>query len=87
MIQLHANEFYRAKIGGQNFGLYIDAGGGINYFTKQNFLREVDRRFRDCLKTVDLECDGDWIGDPFSRSIPAANLGESPFWLEPSLIM
>ena len=82
-IELFARTFYRAKIGGLHFGLYIDAGGEINYFTKKAFDRELDRRFRDCVKEVDLSCDGDWSKDPFSRSIPAANLGESRWWLDP----
>jgi hypothetical protein len=63
--------------------LYIDAEGQINYFTKKAFERELDRRFRDSVKTVDLRCGGDWSGDPFCRTIPEANLGESRFWLAP----
>ncbi len=82
-IELFAGVFYRAKIGGQHFGLYIDAEGSIHYFRKKAFERELDRRFRDCVKDVDLSCDGDWSKDPFSRSIPAANLGESRWWLDP----
>ena len=82
-ILLDARTFYRARIGGLHFGLYIDDGGEINYFTKKAFERELDRRFRDCVKEVDLSCGGDWSSDPFSKSIPAANLGESRFWLDP----
>jgi len=82
-IELFARTFYRARIGGKNYGMYIDSDGEINYFTKQAFLRELDRRYRDCVKDVDLSCDGDWGKDPFSRSIPAANLGESRYWLDP----
>jgi hypothetical protein len=80
-IDLFADEFYRAKIGGQHFGLYIDSDGQINYFTKKAFERELDRRYRDCVRVVDLECGGDWSNDPFSRSIPEANLGELRYWL------
>jgi hypothetical protein len=82
-ILLHADTFYRAKIGGQHFGLYIDSDGQIHYFTKKRLLRELDRRYRYGVKEVDLECDGDWSDDLFCRSIPDANLGESRFWLDP----
>jgi hypothetical protein len=82
-IELFAGTFYRARIGGLHFGLYIDSDGNINYFTKQAFHRELDSRFRDGVKTVDLSCDGDWSKDPFSNSIPVASLGESRYWLDP----
>jgi hypothetical protein len=82
-IELFARTFYRARIGGLHFGLYIDSGGNINYFTKQAFLRELDRRYRDGVRAVDLSCEGDWANDPFCRSVSAANLGESRFWLDP----
>lgn len=81
-IELLAGTFYRARIGGLHLGLYIDADGNIHYFQKKAFERELDRRFRDCVKDVDLSCDGDWGKDPFSRSIPGANIGESRFWLD-----
>ena len=82
-IELLAGSFYRARIGGLHFGLYIDADVGINYLTKKAFIRELDRRYRDGVKTVDLSCDGDdWSKDPFCRCIPVANLGESRFWLD-----
>jgi hypothetical protein len=80
---LIADEFYRVRLASQHFGLYIDSSGGINCFTKKAFERELDRRFRDCVKDVNLECDGDWAGDPFSNCIPEANLGESRSWLDP----
>jgi hypothetical protein len=82
-ILLSAQTFYRAKIGGKQFGMYIDSDGQINYFTKKAFERELDRRYRDSLKDVDLRCDGDWSNDAFCRTIPEANLGESRFWLGP----
>jgi hypothetical protein len=81
-MDLVADEFYRARLGGQQFGLYIDSDGQINYLSKRTFERELGRRFRDRERTVDLEC-GDWASDPFSKSIPAANLGESRYWLDP----
>jgi hypothetical protein len=82
-IELFAGTFYRVRIGGLHFGLYIDAEGNIHCLTKKAFLRELDRRYRDGVRTVDLICDGDWANDPFSKSIPAANLGESRYWLDP----
>jgi hypothetical protein len=82
IIELFAGSFYRARIGGLHFGLYIDAEGNIHCFQKKAFERELDRRYRDGVKTVDLTCDGDWSKDPFSNGIPAANLGESRFWLD-----
>ena len=81
-IELFAGTFYRVRIGGLHFGLYIDAEGNIHYFTKQAFQRELDRRYRDGAEAVDLTCDGDWSKDPFCRSIPVANLGEGRFWLD-----
>jgi hypothetical protein len=83
-ILLDAHQFYRARIGGKQFGLYIDAGGNINYLQEEAFVRELDRRFRDCVREVDLSCDGDWTADPFSRSIPAAHIGENQRWLTAS---
>jgi hypothetical protein len=82
-IHLYADTFYRVRLAGQHFGLYIDSSGGINYLTKKAFDRELDRRYRDGAKDVNLECGGDWAGDPFSNCIPEANLGESRFWLDP----
>jgi hypothetical protein len=82
-IELFAGTLYRARVGGLHFGLYIDADGNIHCFQKKAFLRELDRRYRDGAKTVDLTCSGNWSKDPFSRSIPVANLGESRFWLDP----
>jgi len=76
--------FYRARIGGRHFGMYVDADGEINYLQKAYFKRELDRRFRDCAKTVDLTCDGDWSQDPFSNRIPEERLGENKLWLTAS---
>jgi hypothetical protein len=64
--------------------MYIGVGGEINYFTKKAFTRELDRRFRDGVGTVELNCDGDWADDPFTKSIPAANIGENRQWLTAS---
>jgi hypothetical protein len=36
-IGLIADTLYRAKIGSQHFGLYIDERGEIHYFTKTSF--------------------------------------------------
>jgi hypothetical protein len=81
-VHLHSDTFYRVRLAGQHFGLYIDSDGQIQYLTKKAFERELDRRFRDGVEIVELNCGGDWNGDPFSRSIPNANLGESRFWLD-----
>ncbi len=64
--------------------MYIDADGQINYLPKRAFERELDRRFRDRVQTVDLGFDGDWADDPFTKSIPAANIGENRQWLTAS---
>jgi hypothetical protein len=37
---LVARQFYRLRLGGLHFGLYIGADGQIHYFQKQAFLRE-----------------------------------------------
>jgi len=83
-IELAPDQFYRARLGGKHFGMYIDADGGINYFTKTSFFRELDRRYRDGEKEVDLRCDGDWSNNLFSRSIPQERLGENRQWLTAS---
>jgi hypothetical protein len=82
-ILLAARCFYRARIGGQHFGVYISQEGHIHYFTQKDFLRELDCRFRQGIETVDFTCSGDWIGDTFSPCIPVANLGA----LHPDLIL
>jgi hypothetical protein len=64
-IELAPDQFYRARIGGKHFGLYVDGDGRIHYFTQNSFFRELDRRYRDGVSDVDLNCDGDWSGDPF----------------------
>jgi hypothetical protein len=71
-------------LGGKHFGLYIDLDGGIHCFTKTSFFRELDRRYRDCEKDVDLRCDGGWENDPFSSSVREERLGENKFWLTAS---
>ena len=83
-IELAPDQFYRVRLGGKHFGLYIDADGKIHYFTKNSFFRELERRYRDCVKDVDLTCDGDWSGDPFSRCIPEERMGENKLWLTAS---
>jgi len=83
-VELAPDQFYRVRLGGNHFGLYIDADGGINYFTKSSFFRELDRRYRDCVADVDLSCDGDWAGDPFSNRVPEERLGENKLWLTAS---
>ena len=82
-ILLDADTFYRARIGGMHFGLYIDAGGEIHCLHKKAFERELNRRYQDGAKTVELTCEGNWNNDSFCRSIPIGNLGESRWWLDP----
>jgi len=83
-IELAPDQFYRARIGGSHFGLYIGADGRINYLQKKSFFRELERRYRYGENDVDLVCDGDWEKDPFSNGIAEERLGENKLWLTAS---
>jgi hypothetical protein len=83
-VDLAPDAFIRARLGGQQFGIYIDVVGQIHCLPKKAFERELDCRFRDRVKTVDLSYDADdWIGDPFRRDFPTARLGE----VDPEMIL
>lgn len=56
-ILLAPDRFYIARINGKQFGLYVDAEGEIYYLTNSGFFCELNRRYRDCVKDVDLNCD------------------------------
>jgi len=58
-IELFAGTFYRARIEGLHFGMYVDVEGEINYFQKKAFERELGSRFRDDAKTIGFTCNGD----------------------------
>jgi len=43
-IDLAPDGFYRARLAGQHFGVYVGSDGGIHYLQKADFKRELDRR-------------------------------------------
>jgi hypothetical protein len=81
-IELAPDFFFRARLSGKQFGIYVDMEGRINCMPERMFNRELDRRFRDCVMAVNLTWDeSDWAGDRFSKQVPQEHIGEAPFTL------